>query len=226
MKSFIASNWSNLALAIVLVVLLLAAILWLAYLTYLQHLTPGDTIQIIALLVLVIVTGWYALSTHRINRAAAEQAASSREQAKTSKDALQVALNAQKNALLPIIKMESRGLDVKSSETGTHDVSVDMKNIGNGPALYLSVWIENRLRHTEHVQRIDLHSLDILESGDSCRAANKFHLQTSSMGIYDSGFVVVAGYTDIFDRKVISRLDIAESGHVKCSFQPPEVLLN
>ena len=80
------------AISVSLLVALLVALFLLVYFTYPQPLSPSDTIQILTLVVLVIVTAWYAFSTHRINSATSKQAAAITEQARISGEALRVAL--------------------------------------------------------------------------------------------------------------------------------------
>ena len=167
-------------------VTVLVAVAVLVNFTERAYLRPSDSIQIFTLIVLVVVTFWYAISTHRMNRSANEQANAIREQAETSKQALQVAVSAQKNAFLPIIKIETSNIQVHTSDSGTHIVEVGMKNIGNGPALHLNV----SLRAEVLAEVVALYSQEILESGGACKATNRFRDLTSSRRIMDSEFSI------------------------------------
>ena len=98
----------------VFVVVCAAVVSPLVHFTESGHLSVGDSIQILVLIVLVVVTFWYAMSTEKIYRAT---------------------LNTELNSSMPIVKLRV----VRASED---EVIVEYKNVGRGPALNVRPWIE------------------------------------------------------------------------------------
>ena len=85
----------------------------LVHFTESGHLSVGDAIQVLVLIVLVVVTFWYAMSTEKIYRAT---------------------LNTELNSSMPIVKLRV----VSASED---EVVVEYKNVGRGPALNVRLWM-------------------------------------------------------------------------------------
>ena len=182
------------ALVFAISVLLPVAFFLLVHFTYPQPLSPSDTIQILTLVVLVIVTAWYAFSTHRINSATSKQAAAITEQARISGEALRVALNAEKNADLPILKIrDSQSVD---------NIRTEISNLGRGPALNVRIWLEFHSRHLRKDVKSSVGSLHVIGAGENAEWpwANKSELTELPLSC-SSSYRVVAEYTDIYGRK-------------------------
>lgn len=133
------------AVLVVLVTIAVLGIVLLSCLTRRGHLTLSESIEISILGLLILVTIWYAHSTRGIQRATADQVAATQEQAEISRRATEIALNAAKNAVLPIVEVKFSGGIETSLESGkvyVIDTGVTYRNIGKGPALNLKVWLE------------------------------------------------------------------------------------
>ena len=131
MNTAIKSIWSNKG-KITLCVLALCCVLALIYYMYTRSdlFTPSDTIQIITLVVLVIVTGWYAESTHKIyavthkslevthkNLGIAHKSLEvMHKNLEVAHKSYEVALNAEYNAASPIIKLTVEVINVDKIE--------------------------------------------------------------------------------------------------------------
>ena len=133
MNRSLAEFWSDHNAEIIVTVLSLVVFGLLLRITNRNQLTPSDLTQIGTLMVLVIVTVSYAAATHRIERASKEQAEAARKQAEESQRAVEVALRAERNAVMPIVKLLA-----SVHPRGTIDIATC--NAGRGPALNLTLW--------------------------------------------------------------------------------------
>lgn len=152
----------------------------LIYFTKPGFLAIGETIQAIILLVLVCVIFWYAKSTHM---------------------RYQVALNAERNTVYPIVKLTT-------GPNLLNEIWVAYENIGRGPTLNLRVWLEGE----------DIGEFAYLKSDSSKNARYCTALGIGEIGRWGwthrdgelpdfaSGFDVVASYTDVFQQCFVSRL--------------------
>ena len=125
-KRFVAGVWAKYWGKALLCVLLAAVVGVLGILTFCQVLTSSEFIEIFTLVVLVAVTTWYAASTQKIQRAV-------QDQTKVSRDAVETALRAERNSVMPIVKLEGHGPYYGFSATASFE------NVGKGPALGLKL---------------------------------------------------------------------------------------
>ncbi|MCY4652599.1 MAG: hypothetical protein OXC95_05480 [Dehalococcoidia bacterium] len=187
----------------VLGVAILLVLSVLAPFTRREFLVPSDVIQIVTLVVLVIVTAWYAYSTHRIHRATTDQVAAAKEQAEASRRAVEVALDTEKNTVLPIVKLEWR------SSVGGDRVTVAFINIGRGPALNLRAWLRDNAETGKGNLKSNVISAYALGVGEQepheFRALPRTHLPNLS-----SGFSIVAEYSDIYEQSFRSTFYVVE----------------
>ena len=98
-------------IAVFAVALLLAAIgiVALGIVAHQGFLMLSEVIEVVILGVLVIVTGFYAYSTYRIQRATVDQAEATKEQAEISRQAMEIALTTMKSADVPIVTLGRPG---------------------------------------------------------------------------------------------------------------------
>ena len=176
----------------------LVAVAALVYFTERAYLKPSDSIQILTLVVLVVVTFWYAISTHSINRSANEQAIAIREQAEISRKALEIALNAEKNAVLPIIRV---GLgSMAGGESTSQEIQGTCSNIGRGPAINLRVWLSYQPEHTQEMVRSRIEATGTLPVGESRNLTWRSESGAGTLPGTRSRFDIVAKYSDIYGR--------------------------
>ena len=198
------NSWRALATVLLLLGTSLAAVVVLIFFTERAYLEPGDTVQILTLAVLVAVTFWYAISTHRINSSTDEQATAIREQADTSRRALEVALDAEKNAVIPIVK-----LSIGSTSTGAvgvEQVGATCTNIGRGPALNLRMWLESRPLHATGIRKSSIKPYRALGVNESWDSRWTHRGENEPLPSLEKGFYIVAEYSDIFGRGFVSKL--------------------
>lgn len=178
--------------------ILLAVVLALVYYTKPEPLSPGETLQVITLLLVLLVTFWYAHSTDRINRATSEQVDATRDQVETSQRALQHAFDAEKNAVLPVVKFQEFG----RSGTG---IRIRCSNVGKGPALNLRLWIEFQIPGDPESMPSARKLLTVLGEGET----EDWFWSEAFDGILplspESHCELVAEYTDIYQRSIKSR---------------------
>ena len=115
-------------LGVVLLILSVCAITLIQFTDFTNPLSLSDSIQIVILLVLVMVTYWYAQSTKHMSRTANENF----EVTSKSHD---LAVEAEKNSVLPVIMLTPL-------VTSTDQIRISYQNIGMGPALDFRVWIK------------------------------------------------------------------------------------
>ena len=192
LKLSIETNLQKWGLTIAIPVSLLITILPLIHFTYPEPLSPSDTIQILTLVVLVIVTAWYAISTHRINNATTKQASVIAEQAKISERALQVALEAERNSALPVIEL----VDHQSVDS----IQVEAKNLGRGPALNIIICLEYFSQDLNGVVTSSVAIFDVIGAGEHKTWVWFSQNELSGFPISHSQYRVVAEYTDIYRR--------------------------
>ena len=165
----------------ILFLLGLAATGGLIYFTRRELLGPSDTIQTITLIVLVIVTVSYAVSTRKIYG---------------------VALNSERNAVVPIINLSME-------ETGQDHIRIAYENIGRGPALNIRIWLEREddeqfwyLKSETNKNKGFRAAVGVGQSGN-----RRWDNSEGPLPAY-TGFDIVAEYTDVFHQRFESRLVI------------------
>lgn len=212
--------WSVLILSYAIALAFLSSLI---YFTKRVPLDPGDTVQIIALVVLVAVTLWYAISTARIHGANAKQvvatqtqATVSREQAQTSRESLEIALNAEKNAVVPIIKLTSRGTSSSGGEL--QSIEVGYANIGKGPALNLRAWLLFQADYSDEDERTGILPVEVIAVEESNLLLWLRNRNTTLLPASASDFDIVAEYSDIYEQHFCSRLSITPGQDPKFFF--------
>ncbi len=179
-KKLFVTAWRTYGIKAILSVLILGLSTALIRYTKPGWLSLDDAIQMMTLAILVIVTLFYAWSTHNIYK---------------------VALNAEKNAVFPIVNVTT---DVISQDY----IRVSYQNIGKGPALNFKIWVER-----EGEDKF-LYLKSQTKKTESFRAAvgagqSGHHEWVNSDGplpTRNSGFDVVAEYTDVFQQVFVSKL--------------------
>ena len=173
----------------------------LSYLEWQGHLTLSESIEISILGVLILVTSWYANSTKGIQKATADQAAATREQAEISRKATEIALDAAKNAVMPIVKVAFDGGSETTSETGkvcVKSMGVAFRNIGKGPALNLRVWLEYFDDESGDPVRSHNKYIDVLAVKENGRFDWRFVEENLSRPGKAYGYEVFAEYKDVY----------------------------
>ena len=196
------------AFSCVIGVLVLVALVISSYVT---ELDPSTAVQSFTLVVLVIVTIVYAKATHNMYKETAEQVASAKEQIEVSKEAVEVAVDSQQDSVVPIIRLNAEKVDQGeiASCFDLQQLRITCKNIGNGPALNIQVWLEKvenpDFEYLPNNSRTYYSAIGVreLEHYDWPKCPISHPLPTHS-----SGFSIVASYTDISSRRYNSRLDI------------------
>ena len=176
---------SNKLVAIALVIGLVVVGVLIYYTKLPQALEASDTIQVSAIIVLIIVTAHYATSTRKI---------------------AEIALNAELNEVYPMI-------DLVAAIADTDRIVIYYRNIGAGPALNLRVWIEGDGEQFSYLQsdteknREYLSAVGVNQEGQRrWSVGNNRALPTRT-----TGFDIVAEYTDVFRQGFQSKLVIINS---------------
>ena len=186
MHGVITDLWSNhnLEISFSLAVSIGASVLIWAYR---EDLTPSDFIEILAILALVIVTAWYAVSTHRIQKAV-------REQTNVSQAAVRTALRAERNTVMPIVILRDH------SRAGEKSVRVDYKNVGKGPVLEFRLWAQYSL--DGDVVRSEPFPLSVLEVDDPYNYSRVLDFSDSIAS--GARVQIIAIYKDIYRQEFCS----------------------
>ena len=190
------------------------------YLRYIGSLMTSDTIQSILVTILVVTTVVYTRftviytrSTESYTRSTESYARSTESYARSTHQSYQVALNAEKNAAMPVIAL--------TAEITRHNMMlVSYQNVGKGPALNLRIWLEL----AEEKQFLYLKS-DIMKNKGFCSAVGVD--QSGYLGWSEaegplptptSGFDIVAEYDDVYQRHLASKLAIINQHDQEFSF--------
>ena len=189
MKKLFTKKWRVFAIVAILVVLLLATIVMGAVFRnlpqaisqILAHYTKSGITEIIILMVLVVVTTWYAFSTRK---------------------ALDIARNAEINAVLPIIKF--RQFFAPHPER----LRIACGNVGKGPALNLKVWVEYVIPEDPDNLVSSHRSVTVLGDGET----GQWEWDIPSEGLVlpssESRYKLLAEYNDIHGRKIKSHVHV------------------
>ena len=185
MKWLIERIWITYRIEAILALLGLALLAALICYIDPDWLSPSDTIQTMTLVVLVIVTLSYSRSTRKI---------------------YEVALNAEKNAVSPIIS-------IVAEVTNPHQILISYENIGRGPALNFKIWLEldndeqfRYLKSEEMKNRSFRAALGVGQQGQREWNSSEGVLPTRT-----SGIDIVAEYTDVFRQHFQSKLVIVNT---------------
>ena len=209
-------SWLPLALTAALAL----AIVVIIYFTVPAPLSSAETLQVVSLIVLVGVTLWYAFSTHSINVATAEQVAAIREQAVTSRRALRVALDAEQNAVIPIVKITLRAL--RDVHGGEGLIVIRCANIGRGPALNLRGWPKLKpFTSDEWQETTDKKTRDVLGIGEESEFVWRFLLDSKIESLAKVDARIVTEYSDIYGRKFSSTLNFSHHSDGEFTFERP-----
>ena len=191
-KDIIVSAWSDHKFEAILGGVAILGFPVAFYYTTPDSLSPSDLIQIYTLIILVIVTVSYAVSTRSIQLTAIQEVEAARQQTEASRDAVEAALRAERNAVMPIVKLTQTGF------FGAHRPSVSVSNVGKGPALNLRLWVENdpkgvddsttRFREVEFLEvGLEIRT-DVGADDAPLNREQGFHLVGQYYDIYGQGF--------------------------------------
>jgi len=182
MKATIATIWESYKIEAFLTLVVVGLLLALIFYTQPGVLDVGDTIQIVTLSVLVVVTISYARSTRKL---------------------YDVALNSEANAVFPIITL--------TVEVVSHGhIEISYQNIGRGPALNLRIWLEREGEESfaylksESEKNMGFHAA----VGVNQDGKRKWDSSGGPLPSRSVGFDVVAEYTDVFRQRFQSKLII------------------
>ena len=209
-KDVAESIWIDHKAEVIVSIVFVLAIIVLIYFTSPKPLVMADLIQIVTLMLLVVVTVSYAISTHRIHKATMDQVVATKEQAEVSRQAVQVALNAEKNAVMPILSVACE-INGRGGGDSTQDVRAPHVNIGKGPALNLEIWLSPYLENIEDDPRSSSRFIQVLGIDDQryCRWRDSRE-QELSLSTLSPGFCIVAEYFDVHGRKFRSKVLITD----------------
>lgn len=184
------------------ILIIVGAIVAAGLLAYCDIIGLRDAIEIIVLIVLVSATLWYAFSTNHI--------------AEISRRSLQLALDAEKNAVLPIIKLSRDSTSV--SQSGGERAEVHFTNVGRGPALNIRAWLTCQTTGSETNERTAIKFADVIGVGEAGRFAWEQGPDTTWFPPSPNNFDVVIEYSDIYCRHFASRFSISNQHEHVFSF--------
>ena len=177
--------WRTYMIEVILVFFVLVLLVPLIFFTDRDWLSPSDTIQTITFVVLVIVTGYYAWSTHKIYK---------------------VASNAERNAVFPIVS-------IAAEVTNLDHIVISYENIGRGPALNLRIWLEREGEDQFWYLKSEAKKNEGFRAavGVSRKGRREWDNSEEPLPTLSSGFDIVAEYTDVFGQGFESKLVIVDS---------------
>ena len=212
-RTFVSSVWSDYRIEAILVALAIVGFPVAFYFTERNFLSPSDLIQIYTLIILVIVTVSYAVSTRRIQRTALEGVEATRKQAEESRRAVEVALRSERNAVMPIVKLDGHGPYSGSSATAS------VENVGKGPALGLRVSaIVSPDSNGDYVAS-DSVAIPVLEVGKSVEGPVPFSVEQGPVARSWRECRLVAHYRDIYGQYFSSTFTRTRSGAVRFEYE-------
>ena len=190
--------WASYRVEAVACVLGSVAIAVLVYFSYPSPLAPSDAIQIGTLVILVIVTVSYASAT--------------RQQAEASTQAVDIALRAEKNAAMPIIRL-------RRGDFGDW-IIINYKNVGKGPALRVNVWVETSFEQSVDVEPTrSVQSTSVLAANEETSRAWRRPDGDQPAFSLEDGFEAIAEYADIHAQRFRSRVLITLEENDSFSFE-------
>ncbi|MYC06046.1 MAG: hypothetical protein F4X57_02535 [Chloroflexi bacterium] len=164
--------------------------------SYVTDLDPNAAVQSFTLVVLVIVTIVYAKAIHKTYKATSEQV-------NTTKEAVRVAVDSERNSFAPIVLLTLRSY-------GTSGIDAQFENIGRGPALNLSVWLEKPEDSSfDYLENKSKKHNAIVKMGQSVLLSWSPFSAQQPLPEYNTGFSMVAEYTDVYLRRFQSKIVIA-----------------
>ncbi|MDA1347766.1 MAG: hypothetical protein O3A47_02715 [Chloroflexi bacterium] len=123
------------------------------------------------------------------------------KQVEISNRTAQTAVNAEHNAMAPVIKLSA-------TQVGGTGIRVDYWNVGKGPAMNLTIWI----RHSEkpHLETIEFQQN---ETAVGVGEDGAFRwVEDQDLPGLRLGAEIVARYNDVFKRTLESRLEFVTNG--------------
>ena len=177
--------WVNYNIEAILLVFGLGLLVALIWFTAPNWLSPSDTIQTMALAILVIVTVSYARSTRKI---------------------YEIALNSERNGVFPIIS-------ITVAVTNQNQIAITYQNIGRGPALNLRIWLlAEHDKQFWYLKSDAMKNTDFAaEVGAGQGGKRRWNSKDGPLPSPTSGFDIVAEYTDVFQQALESRLVIVNT---------------
>lgn len=211
-KRSVAEFWADHKAEITLTVVSLVVFGFLIRITNRDDLTPSDLTQIGTLMILVIVTVSYAASTHRIERAAREQAEAARKQAEETQHAVELALRSERNAVMPIVNLEGHGPYFGSSATAS------LTNVGKGPALGLRISAIVKPDSDGEYLESDLVGIPAFEVGRDDEVQVPFSEAQGPIVRRWEECKLMASYRDIYGQYFRSTFTLTRSGGFKFDY--------
>lgn len=201
-KKFLRRTWTSHKAEAISCILGSIAIGVLVYISHPGPLAPSDAIQIGTLIVLIVVTVSYASAT--------------RQQAKASNQAVDIALRAEKGAAMPIIRLRWVSFGDR--------IVVNYTNVGKGPALRVNVWVRHSSGQSGDGERSSsIQSISVLAVGQEVdRAWPQLDGNLPELSL-DEGFEALAEYADIHAQRFRSKVHITrEENDTFCFERIPE----
>ena len=185
MTERIKTLWRTYNFEAILLVLGLGLLVALICFTDPDWLSPGDTIQTMALVILVIVTVSYARSTRKI---------------------YEVALNSERNGVFPIIS-------ITLNSTIRNQIHITYQNSGRGPALNLKIWLSAEYdKQFCYLKSDAMKNRDFVAAvGAGQGGSRRWNSKDGPLPSPTSGLDIVAEYTDVFRQDSESRLEIVNT---------------
>ena len=204
--------WSDHKAVIIVTLPLLVVLSLLLRITNREELAQSDLVQVGTLMVLVIVTVSYAASTHRIEHASKEQAEAAHAQAEESRRAVEIALRSERNAVIPIVRLEGHGPYYSSHATAS------LRNVGKGPALGLR--ISAIVKPDSNGDRVgsDLVGIPVFEVGRNDEVQVPFSEAHGPIVRRWEECKLVASYRDIYGQYFRSTFTLTRSGGFKFDY--------
>lgn len=209
MNNFLKMIWSDHKTELILGIVGALGGIALIVFSYPAFLSPSDTIQSITLILLVVVTTSYAKSAHNTYKATSAQVTATKEATEVNRQAVQVAIDSEHNAVAPLINLR-----LVESTHFMGIMSVDYENLGKGPALDLMVWIKGDDEQFHYLQsdaERNRHFRPAIREGETVRcdwSQNMDISPTQPLPTINSGFDVIAEYTDVFRSRFESKLTV------------------
>ena len=180
------------ATSIIVVVISLSLLI---FFHFCSRLTISELVQSATLIILVLVTLWYAKSTYKLQTATNDYRV-------TTQQIFEVTRNAEINASAPVISLKVAIVDSK--------IRIEYENLGRGPALNFRVWLRvagETFRYLESDKEKNARYRTAVAAGQS-GSHSWIGLENRPLPSWSPGFDVLAEYRDIFRQDFESRLAV------------------